>query len=244
MSWTLLGLRFERSYSQTATKLQSANKPELEGLGYPWQHCSPPGRFPAAFKVFIVDSWLVTECDWWKDSSTAPSSPSQTQQVGAAPSLANPAGLLHTPHLNWEKPIAVITLLLSPGFLYASCPSLWRALRWTSADALLGSSYCHQKGWYPATRAPCFLHHPAACHKWSHWKMLFSRILAGSDFEKKTKVSCVAVAVLQLCFFFHSCSLLVFIKKDPCIINIVHPSTVTIKQTPYFHTTHDLQGYR
>lgn len=61
-----------------------------------------------------MDSWLVTECDWWKDSSTAPSSPSQTQQVGAAPSLANPAGLLHTPHLNWEKPIAVITLLLSP----------------------------------------------------------------------------------------------------------------------------------
>lgn len=46
------------------------------------------------------------------------------------------------------------------------------------------------------------------------------------------------------CFFFHSCSLLVFIKKDPCIINIVHPSTVTIKQIPYFHTTHDLQGYR
>lgn len=46
------------------------------------------------------------------------------------------------------------------------------------------------------------------------------------------------------CFFFHSYSLLVFIKKDSCIINIVHLSTVTIKQTPYFHTTHDLQGYR
>lgn len=65
-------------------------------------------------------------------------------------------------------------LLLSPGpclqpqmllafcFLYASCPSLsvCRALRWTSADALLGSSCCHQRGWYPATGAPCVLHHP------------------------------------------------------------------------------------
>lgn len=112
MSWTLLGLRSEHSYSQAATKLQSVNKPGLEGLGYPWQHCSPPGRFPAAFKVFIVDSWLVTECDCWKGSSTAPSLP--LQQVGAAPSLASPVGL-HTPHLNWDQnPIAVITLLLSP----------------------------------------------------------------------------------------------------------------------------------
>lgn len=195
MSWTLLGLRSERSYSQTATKLQSVNKPGLEGLGYPWQHCSPLGRFPAAFKVFIVDSWLVTECDWWRDSSTAPSLPSQ--QVGAAPSLASPAGL-HTPHPNWDEPIAVITLLVSPCCYQLAFSTPCPSLRWTSADALRGSSYCHQRGWYPATRAPPFLHHPAGCHKWSHEKMLFSRILAGSDFEKKIKVSCVAVAVLQL----------------------------------------------
>lgn len=50
----------EHGYSQTTAKLRPVKGPRPEGLGYLWQHCSPPGRLPAAFKVFIMDSWLVT----------------------------------------------------------------------------------------------------------------------------------------------------------------------------------------
>lgn len=246
MSWTLLGLRSEHSYSQAATKLQSVNKPGLEGLGYPWQHCSPPGRFPAAFKVFIVDSWLVTECDCWKGSSTAPSLP--LQQVGAAPSLASPVGL-HTPHLNWDQnPIAVITLLLSPCCYQLAfsvpCAQAWaklsgEPLQMPSLEArTVTKGAGTQPQGFPAfsitlqdvTSDP--IERRCSQESW-----------LGLTLRKRQKFPVLPLLFCS-CFFFHSCSLLVFIKKDPCIINIVHPSTVTIKQTPYFHTTHDLQGYR
>lgn len=83
-------------------------------------------------------------------------------------------------------------------FLHTSCPrlSIGQALQQTSAGALWQLPF-----WKPilSTKglvAPCFLHHPAGYHKWSHYMMSFSRIPAGFDFEKKTKVSCVAVVVL------------------------------------------------
>lgn len=176
----------------------------------------------------------MTECDWWRDSSTAPSLPSQ--QVGAAPSLASPAGL-HIPHPSWDKPIAVITLLLSACFLCAHLSGEPLQMPSLEARTVTKGAGTQPQGLSPfsitlqdVTSDPI-----KRCCSQESW--------LGLTLRKRQKFPVLPLLFCS-CFFFHSCSLLVFIKKDPCIINIVHPSTVTIKQTPYFHTTHDLQGYR
>lgn len=175
----------------------------------------------------------MTECEWWKGSSTAPSLPSWMQQAGAAPSLASPGGL-HHPISTGKKPIAVITLLFSPCCYHLA---LSTPLAQACAELSMQSLQTPSLEARTATKgAPAFTSDPIKrCCSQESW--------LGLTVRKRRKFPVLPLLFCS-CFFFHSCSLLVFIKKDPCIINIVHPSTVTIKQTPYFHTTHDLQGYR
>lgn len=81
-----------------------------------------------------------------------PSLPSQ--RVSTAPRPVNqPSSPFCGLHSSLGPRLQPQTLLASC-FLYASCPSLsvCRAVRWTPADALLGSSCCHQRGWYPPPR--------------------------------------------------------------------------------------------
>lgn len=198
-----------------------------------------------------MGSWLVTECDWWKDSSTAPSLPSRMQQVGAAPSLASPAGL-HTPHLDWERTyccyhLAVISLLLSPCCyqLPFSTPHAQACAQLSAESLQVPSLEAHTVTKGAGTQPqglPAFSITPQDVTSDPIKRCCSQESWLGLTLRKRQKVP---VLPLLFCshFFFHSCSL-VFIKKDPCIINIVHSSTVTIKQTPCFHTTHDLQGYR
>lgn len=176
MSWTLLGLRD----LSTAIHRQPQSCDLRISLGWKDSDTSDStARHLEGFQQLSRYLWWTR--GWWQSvtGGTAlaplPLCHHRAQRVWTAPRPANPSGHaagLHTslgPCLQPQTPIPA--LLLSPCFLYASCPSpfVCRALRWTpAADALLGSSYCHQRGWYPATAAPCFLHHPAGLHKWSY----------------------------------------------------------------------------
>lgn len=190
----------------------------------------------------------MTECDWWKGSSTAPSLPWWTQQVGAAPSLASLAGL-HTPHLNWERTYccyhpAAITLLLSACCyqLAFSTPRAKLSAEPLQVSSLEARAVTKGAGARPQG-LPVFSITLQDVTSDPIKRLCSQESWLGVTLRKRQKFPVLPLLFCS-CFFLHSRSLLVFIKKDPCIINIVHSSTVTIKQTPYFHTTHDLQGYR
>lgn len=224
--WQIWAQLFTATQRAAICECASAGRTRILG-----QHCQLPGRFPAALKVFSVDSWLVAECEWSNNSSTVLSLPSRR-----APGSNSPAGL-HA------------SLPLTSCFLYASCPSLsicW-ALRRTSVDALhrfpFWKPVLSSKGLVPSRSSSLLSPSPRRISQVIPWKDVFLKNPDWVWLWEKDKSflcchCCFAIVIL------HSHSPLVFIKKDPCIINIVHPSTVTIKRTPYFHTTHDLQGYR
>lgn len=243
MSWTLLGLRD----LSTAIRRQPHSCDLRISLG--WKDSDTSDSIACHLEGFQqLSRYLSWTCGWWQSVT---GEQLQHRSLFCHHGAQHPDRLTLQPALRsstypcLQPQTPIPALLLSPCFLYASWPSLsvCRGLRWTSADALLGSSYCHQRGWYPATVAPCSLPSP---RRISQVIPLKDAVLKNPGWvwlwEKDKSFPCC-----RCCFavvFLHSRSLLVFIKKDPCIINIVHPSIVTIKQTPYFHTTHDLQGYR
>lgn len=147
----------------------------------------------------------------------------------------------HTPSQLGKNPTAVITLLLSTCFLVPkpvlnSPGNLCRCPPWKLVLS-------HQRGWYQPQGLPAFSITLQDVTSDPIERRCSQESWLGLTLRKRQKFP-VLPFLFCSCFFFRSCSLLVFIKKDPCIINIVPPSTVTIKQTPYFHTTHGLQGYR